>query len=111
MLCWGLSYAGGRIVMGSGRVAQAVKLTEEQRGQLGSFASYRILPYAQVQRAKIILMAAQGVQNIHIAAQLRTTREMVGKWRQRFVEQGWRACMTSFAPVDHVEWKTNGWPT
>jgi putative transposase len=74
--------------MGSGRVAQEVKLNEEQRGQLESFACSRSLPHAQVQRAKIILMAAQGVQNIHIAAQLRTTRETVGKWRQRFVEQG-----------------------
>jgi putative transposase len=74
--------------MGSGRVGQEVKLSEEQRGQLESFASSRSLPHAHVQRAKIVLMAAEGVQNIQIAAQLRTTRETVGKWRQRFIEQG-----------------------
>jgi putative transposase len=74
--------------MGSGRVAQEVKLSEEQRGQLESFAASRSLPHAQVQRAKIVLMAAEHVQNIHIAERLGTTRETVGKWRQRFVEQG-----------------------
>lgn len=74
--------------MGSGRIAQEVELSEEQREQLESFVRSRSLPHAQVQRAKIVLMAAEGVQNIHIAAQLGSTRETVGKWRQRFIEEG-----------------------
>jgi putative transposase len=63
-------------------------LTAEQYQQLRSFADSRSLPHAQVEQAKIILKAAEGIQNIHIAEQLSTTRETVGKWRKRFVEQG-----------------------
>lgn len=74
--------------MAAGRIAQKVMLTAEQHQQLRSFADSRSLPHAQVERAKIILKAAEGIQNIHIAEQLSTTRETVGKWRKRFVEQG-----------------------
>jgi putative transposase len=74
--------------MAAGRIAEKVVLNKEQRQQLESFAGSRSLPHAQVERAKIVLMAAEGIQNIHIAAKLGTTRETVGKWRHRFVEQG-----------------------
>ena len=74
--------------MASGRVAQKVQLSEGQRRQLEAFAGSRSLPHAQVERAKIVLLAADGIHNIRIAAQLGTTRETVGKWRQRFGQQG-----------------------
>jgi len=74
--------------MAARNVARAVVLSEEQRKQLESFAASRSLPHAQVERAKIILKAAAGMQNIQIAEELSTTRETVGKWRKRFVEQG-----------------------
>jgi transposase-like protein len=38
-----------------------------------------------MQRAKIILMAADNIQNIDIAAQLGTTRHTVARWRDRFL--------------------------
>jgi transposase len=46
------------------------------------------LPYREVVRAKIVLMAAQGLDNDEIAARLDTRREIVSKWRKRFFEQG-----------------------
>jgi transposase len=41
-----------------------------------------------VQRARIVLMAAEGRQNKDIAAELGTSRETVSRWRRRFVEMG-----------------------
>jgi putative transposase len=74
--------------MAAGRIAKEVILSEDQLQQLKSFACSRSLPHAQVERAKIILKAAKGMQNIQIAEELSTTRETVGKWRKRFVKQG-----------------------
>jgi transposase len=39
-------------------------------------------------RAKIVLMAAEGLENSQIAAQLDIRREIVSKWRKRFFEMG-----------------------
>ena len=46
------------------------------------------MPYRDVVRAKIVLMAAAGLDNDEIAARLDTRREIVSKWRKRFFEQG-----------------------
>jgi hypothetical protein len=45
------------------------------------------LPYFHVTRAKMILLAAQGLSNDEIAASLSTRREVVSQWRKRFFEQ------------------------
>jgi len=74
--------------MAARNVARLVVLSEEQKKQLQAFASSRSLPHAQVQRAQIVLKAAEGITNIDIASQLSTTRETVGKWRKRFVDEG-----------------------
>ena len=42
------------------------------------------LPYFEVVRAKMILLAAQGIDNDEIAARLDTHREVVSQWRKRF---------------------------
>jgi transposase len=42
------------------------------------------LPYFQVQRAKIILMAAEGLENSEIAVRLNTRGDVVSEWRKRF---------------------------
>ena len=41
-------------------------------------------PYRDVIRAKIVLLAAEGLRNDLIAARLDTPRRIVSKWRQRF---------------------------
>jgi putative transposase len=74
--------------MAAKNVARAVVLSDEQQKQLESFAASRSLSHAQVERAKIILKASSGMQNIQIAEELSTSRETVGKWRKRFVERG-----------------------
>jgi transposase len=41
----------------------------------------------EVVRARIVLMAADGLRNDEIAARLDTPRQVVSKWRKRFYEQ------------------------
>ena len=65
-----------------------LELTAEQRLALESRARQYTLPYRDVVRAKIVLMAAAGMGNDEIAARLDTRREVVSKWRKRFFEQG-----------------------
>ena len=65
-----------------------LELTAEQRRELEARARRYTLPYRDVIRAKIVLLAAQGLDNDEIAARLDTRREIVPKWRKRFFEQG-----------------------
>ena len=44
-------------------------------------------PYRDVIRAKIILLAAEGLANDLIAVRLDTSRQIVSKWRHRFFEE------------------------
>ncbi len=66
----------------------SVMLSPEQRVELEARARRYTLPYRDVVRAKIVLMAAAGLDNDEIAARLDTRREIVSKWRKRFFEQG-----------------------
>jgi len=65
-----------------------LELTDEQRHELEGRARRYTLPYRDVVRAKIVLMAATGMDNDEIAARLDTRREIVSKWRKRFFEHG-----------------------
>ncbi len=62
-------------------------LTPDQRRELEARARRYTLPYRDVVRAKIVLLAAEGLRNDEIAARLDTRREIVSKWRKRFCEQ------------------------
>ncbi len=65
-----------------------LKLSADQRRELEARARRYTSPYRDVVRAKIVLMAAQGLDNDEIAARLDTNRVIVSKWRKRFYEQG-----------------------
>jgi hypothetical protein len=64
-----------------------IKLSDEERTVLESLARSYTLPYWQVTRAQLVLMAAEGMRNDQIAVQLRCGREVVSQWRKRFFEQ------------------------
>ena len=70
------------------RVAPKVTLTDEQRVTLRRWSRGRTTPMRVVRRAQIVLLAAEGKQNIEIAEQLGIERTIVGRWRRRFVAQG-----------------------
>jgi len=56
-------------------------LSSEERQALESIARKYTSPYCEVVRAKIILLADQGMSNDVIAAR---PRQIVSKWRKRF---------------------------
>ncbi len=61
-----------------------VVLSEDERRHLESLARQYTSPYCDVIRAKIILLAAEGLSNDVIASRLDTPRQIVSKWRKRF---------------------------
>jgi hypothetical protein len=64
-----------------------IKLSKEEALELNRRAAKYTLPYFQVQRAKMILFAADGLSNDEIAIRLDTRREIVSMWRKRFFEE------------------------
>jgi hypothetical protein len=64
-----------------------IKLSPGEAEELNRRAMKYTLPYFEVVRAKIILMAAAGIGNDEIAARLDTRREVVSQWRKRFFEE------------------------
>jgi hypothetical protein len=64
-----------------------IELNEEERAVLESLARSYTLPYWQVVRAEMVLLAAEGLRNDRIAERLRCRREVVSQWRKRFFEQ------------------------
>jgi transposase len=70
------------------RVATAIHLSSEQRQQLQGAARSRSLPLRVVERAQIVLLAADGLRNDQIAERLSTSRFKVSRWRERYAQQG-----------------------
>jgi transposase len=59
-------------------------LSDEERKQLAAVAARYTAPYFEVMRAKIVLYAAEGLENQQIAERLDVPRRIVSKWRKRF---------------------------
>lgn len=64
-----------------------IELSAAEVDELTRRAAKYTLPYFEVIRAKMILMAAAGVDNDEIAARLDTRREVVSQWRKRFFKE------------------------
>jgi len=65
-----------------------VRLTASERKLLTRWVRTPTAPYRQVLRAKVVLLAAAGHPNAHIAQRLQVTGNTVRKWRRRFSQQG-----------------------
>ena len=65
-----------------------IELSDEERSVLESMARSYTLPYWQVVRAQMVLLAAQGLRNDQIAERLNCRREVVSQWRKRFFRRG-----------------------
>jgi len=61
-----------------------IRLSSAEEAELQRRAGKYTLPYFQVQRVRMILLAAEGLNNDQIAARLDSRREVVGRWRIRF---------------------------
>ena len=63
-----------------------IELSEDERAVLERTARAEKQPWQEVQRARIVLYAADGLHDTEIAARLDTTAGIVGKWRRRFFD-------------------------
>jgi transposase len=70
------------------RVAPAIELTDEQQGELRRLARSKRISVRLAQRARIVLLAAQGLQNKDIAQALGIGRVQVARWRERYLQSG-----------------------
>lgn len=70
------------------RVARPVILSDSQRTELQAAAHSRTVSVRFAQRARMILLAADGMQDKQIAAEVGVRRQSVALWRGRFLELG-----------------------
>ena len=70
------------------RVAAPVALTAEQRQQLSCVASSKTASVRFALRARMVLLAADGLQDKQIAAEVGVRRQAVSLWRKRFLALG-----------------------
>ena len=61
-----------------------IKLSKAERAELMGRSRSYTSRYRDAIRAKIVLLASQGMANDLIAAKLDTPRQIVSKWRRRF---------------------------
>ncbi|APZ43758.1 IS630 family transposase [Acidihalobacter ferrooxydans] len=73
------------------RVAPQITLSEETQKQLEQLARSNTVSVREARRASIILLAAQGKTNHEIADALGIGRMQVGRWRHRYINEGWEA--------------------
>jgi len=70
------------------RVAQPVVLSEDIRRKLEQQSRGRSAQARVVLRSRVVLLAADGLQNKQIAATLHVAPRMAALWRGRFIESG-----------------------
>ena len=70
------------------RIAPRIELPDDSRRVLQRWSRGRSTPARLVMRAKIVLLASDGLENGVIAGKVGTSRATVGLWRHRFAAHG-----------------------
>ena len=70
------------------RRATAISLTEAQRRNLEQLRRGRRVAVRLAERAAIVLLADDGMENQQIAAELGISRHKAGRWRDRYAKLG-----------------------
>ena len=73
--------------MRTGRPMPTLTVSSEEREALERWARRPKTAQALARRAEVVLGAAAGTSNTALAAQLRWTKQTVGRWRSRFLER------------------------
>jgi len=68
------------------RVAVQIVLSDEERADLSSLVRSKLTSVRLSQRARIVLLAADGMRNNDIAKELDVGRVQVARWRERFAQ-------------------------
>src|SRR5450756_721443 len=66
-------------------------VTDSQREILEGVSRSGVAAYRDVQRARVLLLAAEGVANTQIAATVGVSPASVKAWRERFAQDGLKA--------------------
>lgn len=74
--------------MRTGRPKEAIILSQQEEEQLTSLVRSLSLPYGLARRARVVLLAAEGVTNREIAEKVGLSAQSVCKWRQRYLKDG-----------------------
>jgi DNA-directed RNA polymerase specialized sigma24 family protein len=80
------------------RIAPAIELTSKQRAKLESLRKARSSALRVTERAAIILLAADGLENREIARKLGQDKMKVGRWRTRYAQGGLEAILIKISP-------------
>ena len=70
------------------RVASEIVLSDEEREVLDELIRSKLTSVRLALRARIVLLAGQGLQNKDIALALEVGRIQVSRWRERYLESG-----------------------
>jgi transposase len=70
------------------KIASAVVLSETDRNQLEKWVKAQFTPQQVALRSRILLLAAEGKQDLEIASALEVNRHTPALWRERFRTQG-----------------------
>ena len=70
------------------KVARPVVLSELDRNQLETWVKAQFTPQQVALRSQILLMAADGKQDLEIATELSVNRHTPALWRKRFQQRG-----------------------
>lgn len=81
-----------------GRPLKPLEVSQEVREQLEAFTRSRALPAGLVQRAEIVLLCVEGLDNGTVAERVGVTRQTVGRWRERFRTQGLMGLYDEYRP-------------
>jgi transposase len=70
------------------KIALSITLTDPERAQLDQWIRAQYTPQQVVLRSRIVLLAAQGMQDLEIATELSVNRHTASLWRRRFRQEG-----------------------
>jgi transposase len=72
----------------SGRAALPLPMSDSERATLEQLSRSQTAAHREVQRAKVLLLAADGVANTRISVEVGVTPVTVRAWRARFLQEG-----------------------
>ena len=70
------------------RVAVTISLSDDERAELEALSRRRKTSQGLARRARIVLAAAEGLENKEIAVRLEASADTVGKWHRRYAAEG-----------------------
>jgi len=74
--------------MARGRPKRPLIISDDQRATLEGWSRRQTSANGLAQRARMVLLSAEGLTNEEVARRVGVTGQTVGKWRERFIERG-----------------------